>query len=114
MSSPLEVASEQVAAYVARDLERFMATYAPTCIIQDGIGQTLMEGEATMREVYGALFANSPGLFCRVVSTMESGPYVVVEEDCGGMNLPGYPEAVHAAVVYRVENDQITHVRFLW
>ena len=114
MASPLEVASEQVAAYQARDLERFMATYAPTCIIQDGKGETLMEGEATMREVYGALFANSPGLFCRVLSTMESGPYAVIEEDCGGMNFPGFPESVHAAVAYRVENDRIAHVRFLW
>ena len=50
---------EQLDAFNARDLERFLACYAADTIIANGAGDTLMAGEAQLREMYGTLFGNS-------------------------------------------------------
>lgn len=114
MPSALDVVMAQVEAWASRDLERFMAFFSPHCKVEDGQGTVLMDGAEAMRGVYGPLFANSPDIFIRIPNRIESGPYVILEEDCGGMNLPGYPESIRCAVAYRVDDGVITNMRFLW
>ncbi|QJR37919.1 nuclear transport factor 2 family protein [Gemmatimonas groenlandica] len=104
---------EQVDAYNARDLERFLACYATDVVIENAAGDRLVAGEAAMREMYGALFANSPSLSAEVRSQFTTGEFTVLEEYCSGMNLPGYPTELHIGVVYRVRAGKIDHVRFL-
>ncbi len=107
----MDPVEEQLAAYNARDLERFIAAYSPDVVIEDGADNWLMKGHDQMREKYGELFEASPELHCRIVSRMKIGKYVVDEEEVTGFG--GSPTPVHAAAVYRVEGEKIVHVRML-
>jgi hypothetical protein len=102
---------EQISAYNSRDLERFLATYSPAIVIEDGKGNLLGKGHDLMRERYGALFEASPELHAQIVNRMRIGPYTVDEEQITGMR--GSPAPFHGIVVYRVEGDKIVHVRML-
>ena len=105
---------EQVDAYNARDVERFLACYAADVVITNGAGDTLMSGQAQLREMYSALFGNSPSLAAVVTAQVTAGEYTVLEEHCSGMNMPGYPTELHVGVVYRVRDGKIDLVRFLF
>ena len=59
------------------------------------------------------MFAGSPDLYAEVPARIVVGGYVIDEERVTGARLPGFPEAVHAAVVYRVADGLIRHVRVL-
>jgi len=104
---------EQINAYNARDLDRFVACYAPDAVIEDGIGNKMAEGREAMRALYGPLFEGSPQLHAEILTRIRVGPYVIDEEQTTGFNLEGYPSEIHAAVVYRVEDDTIVHARLL-
>jgi hypothetical protein len=100
---------EQLAAYNACDLERFLACYAPDAVIEDETNARLMVGHAAMQPAYAALFANSPNLHAEVTSRMRVGDFVVHEERVTG--LPGREEPLHAVVVYRLREGLIIHAR---
>ncbi len=102
---------DQVIAYNAKDLERFTATYSPDVVIEDGIGNVLMQGHDQLRERYGNLFTTSPELHCEIVNRIRIGQYVVDEEQ--GTGIRGSPTPRRAVVIYRVEGDKIVHVRML-
>jgi hypothetical protein len=103
----------QLDAYNARDLERFLACYAPEIVIEDGAGQRFAEGLDGLRALYGPLFANSPSLHVEVPTRIRAGEFVVDEERVVGVNLPGFPAEMHVAVAYRVRDGKIVHVRLL-
>ena len=107
----MDPVEEQLAAYNARDVERFIAAYSPDAVVEDGEDNLLMKGHDQMRARYSALFAASPGLQCRIAARIRVGKYVVDEEEVTGRNAS--PTPVHAVVIYRVEGDQIVHVRML-
>ena len=107
----MDIIDEQVLAYNARDLDRFVATYSPDMVIEDGENNVLMRGHEQLRERYGALFHANPELHCRIVSRMHIGKYTVDEEEITGIGNSATPR--HAVVIYRVEEDQIVHVRVL-
>jgi hypothetical protein len=100
---------EQLAAYNAHDLERFLACYAEDAVIEDEANARLMVGHAAMRPAYSALFANSSNLHAEVPRRIRVGEFVVDEERVTG--LPGRAEPLHAVVVYRVREGVIVHVR---
>jgi hypothetical protein len=112
-SDPAAVVAAQADAYNARDLERFLGSYTPTCVIEDGIGQVLVQGHDGMRSLYGQLFAQSPELRCDIQQRLRVGQYVIDEESITGANLAGFPSDLHSIVVYRVEGDRIAHARLL-
>lgn len=112
-SFQMDPVQEQLDAYNARDLERFLACYAPDVVIEDGLGNCLMAGIDTLRLRYGELFALSPALHAVVVSRLRLGDYVVDEERATGLNRPGASGDFHALVVYRVHAGRIAHVRML-
>ncbi len=106
------VVDRQLDAYNARALEPFLACYAPDCVVETAAGQRLMEGRDGLRAVYGPL-ANSPALRAEVVRRIAVGAFVVDEERVRGLNLPGFPAEMHAAMVYQVRDGLIAHVRLL-
>ena len=108
---PTDPIDEQLAAYNARDLERFLACYAPDVLVEDGSGTVLGQGIDAMRAAYSALFAGSPDLHADVLNRIRAGDFVIDEERVTGM--PGSSEPVHAAVVYRLSDGQIAQVRML-
>jgi hypothetical protein len=107
----IDPVEEQLAAYNARELERFLACYAPDVVIEDPFGKHLMEGHEAMRAAYGMLFNNSPNLHCDVVNRIRVGSFAIDEERVTGRIVPGMLDEVHAAVVYLVRDGLITHVR---
>ena len=109
MSSEFDPVTEQLQAYNTGDLERFMACYAPGCVVDDGAGNRLLTGHAEMRPRYDALFKSSPSLHCEIIHRTRIGHYVIDEERITGR----VPAMSHAVVIYRVKDGLIEHVRFL-
>lgn len=109
----MHIVQQQVDAYNARDLDRFMATYHPDTIITLANGTEMMRGHETMRAVYGPLFAQSVHLRCEVPESIDLGKYVVLREVVTGMKFEGFPESLDIGVIYTVEDGLITRVQFL-
>lgn len=107
----MDIIEEQLRAYNARDLEGFVATYSPEIVIEDGENNLLMKGHDQLRERYGAMFAASPELHCRIANRIRIGKYTVDEEEITGRG--NSPSPVHAVVIYRMEAGKIVHVRIL-
>lgn len=112
MSDVTDVVDRQVAAYFERDLEGFLACYAPETKITDLEGNVLMDLEG-MRERYGTLFRESTNLTGRIANRIVVGDIVVDEEQIHGLNLPDRPGEIHAAVSYHVAGGKIDRVVFL-
>jgi uncharacterized protein (TIGR02246 family) len=112
-ADPVAVVAEMVAAYNARDLDRFLECYSPDAVIEDGRGQVLRQGRDAMRSFYGQLFAQSPQLHCAVRHRIHVGSYVIDEEAISGIRLDGFPTELHAAAVYLLEGGLIVHARML-
>jgi hypothetical protein len=72
-----------------------------------------MGDREAMRSFYETLFSQSPDLHCELRSRIDVGRFVVDEEYVTGAHLEGLPTEIHAAVVYRIEDGFIQHVRFL-
>ena len=111
MSSVLKPVIAQLEAYNNQDIEKFMVNFSKDCVVEDGKGKVLMTGRATMYESYKKMFEASPDLHCHLASRVVVGNYVLDEERVTGRN--GNPEEGHVVAVYRVENEEIVHVRFL-
>lgn len=103
----------QVDAFNRRDLEGFISHYAADAVIEDGDGNVMMRGHDAMRQLYGALFANSPDLHAEIPNRMRVGDYVVDEERATGAQMQGFPSEMHGVVVYRIQDGKIAHVRLL-
>lgn len=108
-NAPADPVVAQLAAYNTRDLEAFLACFAPDCVVEDGRGTVLMRGRDQMRARYGEMFAANPGLHCQLVHRTRVGAWVLDEERVTGRG----PGELHVVVVYRVEGEQIVHVRML-
>ena len=65
----MDPAQEQLDAYNARDLERFLACYHPDAVVEDSAG--------ALRATYGALFANSPALRAEAPTRSRVGEFVI-------------------------------------
>src|ERR1022692_4630975 len=107
MTTPSEVIDRQVAAYNRRDVQGFVACYAPDAKVVQPDGSLLASGRDQISSVYGGLFENSPSLRAEIRNRIEVGSVVIDEEFVTGFLLPGMPTEIHAAVVYRVANDLI-------
>ncbi len=112
MSDATDAIDRQVAAYMERDLEAFLACYSPEVKITDFDGNVLMNLEG-MREQYGGLFRDSPNLRGSIASRIVVGDVVVDEEQIHGLHHPDRPSDIHAAVAYHVSGGKIDRVVFL-
>ncbi len=107
----MDIVEEQVNAYNAKDLERFIATYSPSVVIEDGENNVLMRGHAEMRERYGPLFEGNPQLHSRIITRLRIGKFTLDEEEITGSKSSATP--IRSIVIYRVEKEKIVHVRML-
>lgn len=110
MSEVTDVVDAQVDAYFARDLERFIACYAPDVVITNAAGEVLAEGHAGLREMYGGLFESSPQLSGRILNRLVVGNFVADHEAIDGFTLPDMPTSVSAIAVYQVTEGKINRV----
>ena len=107
MTTPSEVIARQVAAYNRRDVQGFVACYAPDAKVVQPDGSLLASGRDQISSVYGGLFENSPSLRAEIRNRIEVGSVVIDEEFVTGLVLPGMPTEIHAAVVYHVADGLI-------
>jgi uncharacterized protein (TIGR02246 family) len=107
MTTSSDVIDRQVAAYNRRDIQGFVACYAPDAKVMQPDGSTLASGRDQICSVYGGLFENSPNLRTEIRNRIEVGSVVIDEEFVTGFVLPGRRAELHAAVVYHVANGLI-------
>jgi len=106
--NPASVVQDQVEAYQARDLERFLSYYAPNVVItRQPDGKVVAQGREAMRPIYGKLFESSPKLHIRILRRTVIGKTVIDEELVTGIAKRPY---VRAAATYEVEGGLITRV----
>jgi hypothetical protein len=105
-----DVVHRQVEAYNARDLDRFVATYA------DGIRifrlpslEPAVSGKAQLTEVYRARFS-VPALHAEILTRIVLGSKVVDHERVTGIR----EHPVEAVAVYEVVSDLIQMVWFFF
>lgn len=111
MSSILKPVIAQLEAYNNQDIEKFIVNFSQDCVVEDGKGNVLMTGRPAMYASYKKMFEASPNLHCKLASRVVVGNYVLDEERVTGRN--GNTEEGHVVAVYRIENEEIVHVRFL-
>ena len=111
MREPREMAQAQLDAYNARDVDAFVACYAPDVVVSRlPSGKVLAEGRDALRATYGKLFADAPNLHCELTNRIVHGRCVVDHEEVTG--FPGR-EWVRAVAIYEVEEGLIRKVWFL-
>ena len=108
--TPAEAAEEQLQAYNAHDVERFVAAYSPDveCFDLPACAPYLV-GRAALAERYTAFFAAEPAIHCRVVHRAVEGAFVIDQEELTGRR-DGRTGSCFA--IYQVEQGLIRRVWF--
>ena len=106
---PEDLVQRQLNAYNARDLEAFLACFAPEVTVRELDGRVKLKGLAALRKSYGKLFTDHPGLHAEVTKRMILGTRIVDEERVTGLG----PAPLRAAAIYEVKQNRITGIWFL-
>jgi len=100
----------QIDAYNARDVEAFLATYSPDAeVIRLPDREPYLDGMDALRERYGKMFEDSPGLVCEVDAAWCTDSFVALKERVSGMK--GREGELVCLAIYQIENNLI---RRLW
>jgi uncharacterized protein (TIGR02246 family) len=113
MSVATDVVDTQVAAYQARDLERFIACYAEDASVVQFDGRPILVGRQALREHYGRLFADHPDMRLVIANRMAAGDFVVDEERLSGVHPGDAQSPMTALSVYKVTNGKIARLMIL-
>jgi len=109
--NPAWVVQQQVDAYNARDVERFVSWFAEDALVgRFPEGDGIARGRDEIRRLYSAMFEKSPALSCRIVRRSVQGRYVIDRELVTGIR--GGAD-VRAIAIYEVEDGRIARVWFL-
>lgn len=108
--SPEAVVERQLAAYNARDLEAFLATYSPHIRVFDFPGTTpRIEGIAAMGEHYGTRTFTREGLNALILERAVLGCFVVDHERATSTGR----EPLEVVAIYEVRDGLIANVWFI-
>jgi len=108
--SALDIVRRQLEAYNAQDMDAFLSTYAPDCVIADLNGAATQNGREQIRARYAAMFAQYPQNKARLVNRMVMGDTVIDHEDV--TRGPDGPR-LEAIAIYTVKNGLIARVDFV-
>lgn len=108
---PCAVVQEQVDAYNARDLERFLACHTPDAVILDSFGSVIYSGLDEMRAGYGPMMEDNPTLHVETPTRLLVGEWVIDEEVVSGITAEGYPPETRAVTAYQVVSGKIQRVQ---
>jgi imidazolonepropionase-like amidohydrolase len=105
LPSPESVVQDQVDAYNARDVERFVALFSPDAeVLRHPSGEVLARGRDAIRATYSDLFEQSPDLHCRILRRTVQGRFVIDQELVTGHRRR---PAVRAVAIYEIESGLI-------
>jgi hypothetical protein len=110
--APVELVERQLAAYNAKDLEAFVAVYAPDVELFEFPDKPLAKGTAAMRERYQQRFAD-PILHCTIKNRIVVGNRVIDQEHIR-RTWPEGPGTWDAVAIYEVKGALIQRVWFLF
>lgn len=105
-----ELADRQLAAYNRKDMDAWLATYAPDAEQYDIEGRLLARGHAQMRERMAARFAE-PDLHARLIQRIVMGDVVVDHEEVT-RNFPEGLGSLPMLCVYRVVDGRFARATF--
>ena len=105
-----DVVQRQLDAYNAQDMDAFLATYAPDCVIADLNGAVTQNGRDEIHARYKAMFAQYPQNKARLVNRIAKGDVVIDHEDVS--RGPDGPR-LEAVAIYTVKNGLIARVDFV-
>lgn len=104
---PVQVVEDLAAAFNALDVERIVACFSPSAVIQDGDGNVFAQGQEAIRATFGPVVAHSPNLDVKILNRIHVGSWVVEEEQTTGFIFEGFPPDFHVINVYQVEDGKI-------
>ena len=105
---PVNPVEAQVKAYNAHDLDGLLACYSRDIVIRDGEGSVVVDGIEDMRTQFSDLFQASPALHATILTRIDIGAYVVLEE-----RIEGYGgEPLRGVMVYHQTGGTID--RAVW
>lgn len=109
MLTPEQLAQEQLDAYNARDLARFIACYSEDiALYRPPSGEPSIEGKAALAAHYAANRFNLPGLHAELLGRLVVGSKVFDHERVHGVR----PEPFEVAAVYEVHDGLIAKAYF--
>jgi putative hydrolase of HD superfamily len=111
-TDPETIVQAQLAAYNARDLSAFLATYAEDAQLFEHPSKLLASGVAQMRERYAARFAD-PTLHAVVVKRIVMGNYVIDHETVTRTFAEG-TGTQDAIAMYEIQGTLIARVWFVF
>ena len=114
MSMASDVVDAQIEAYQARDVQRFLSCYADDASAVLFDGTPIFADKQVMREQYGKLFADSPGLRLTIANRMTAGAFVVDQEEISGFRFGDMPTEITALSVYQVTDGKISKLMLLF
>ena len=108
MATPLELVQHQLAAYNARDLERFLEVFSDDVEVTrlPGTGPSIV-GKAAFGAFYAQNRFNRPDLYAEILNRMVLGNKVVDHERISGLG----PEPIEIIVTFAIEGGLI---RRMW
>lgn len=104
----MSVIERLYAALNAHDVEAFVACYAEDATIEDGHDAVLARGHDGLRERYRGILEEHPGARWEVLTSIETGPFVVQHEEVTGRGEPR-----RQVCVYLLEDDLVVRERVL-
>jgi putative hydrolase of HD superfamily len=111
-SSPEIVVQRQLDAYNAKDLEGWLATYAPDARQYEHPGKLLTEGHAQIRARTAPRFSE-PNLHAKLLKRTVMGPVVIDHEDVI-RTFPEGPGRIELVCIYVVEEGLIRSASFVF
>lgn len=111
-TSPTDVVDRQLAAYNAKDVDKFLQCYAPTAELFELPDKSIAKGTAALRERYTKRFAD-PILHATIAERIVVGDKVIDHEHIR-ITWPEGPGTWDAAAIYQVEGGLITRVWFIF
>jgi hypothetical protein len=101
------VVDRVVAAMNERDLEAFIACYAPDATIGDGYDRIRASGHSEFRALYGAMFERYPNLHVEAGWKTTVGDFVVQEETVSGRGAHERHVAMYLVVDSVIARERI-------
>jgi hypothetical protein len=110
VSAEERIVQQQLEAYNRRDIDAFVATYAPDVRGYRYPDQPTFVGLDSLRAGYARLFETAPALHATVRQRIVQGRFVIDHEEVTG--LPN-GRTVRAVAIYEVRDGLISSVRFI-
>jgi hypothetical protein len=110
-TDPVSLVQEQLEAYNARDLARFLAVYAEDVVVyRMPASEPALSGKAAFADFYANNRFNNPALRAELVNRMAFGNKVVDHERIVGLRQ----QPLEAAAVYEISDGRIQKVWFYY